>query len=225
MVRESVKETFERCATEYDRNIERIVPYYHDQHEIMLAAIPFPADQKIKILDLGTGTGVLGRILLRNFPNAFVDGVDFSERMLTVCSEMLGEFKGRFNLSCGDIETRGYDSDYDVVVAGLVLHHLTDDAKKLFFRRMYSSLNEHGVFIIRDIVQSRSERMNELYHRLWCAFERKNGIDPDRISENSKANDIPATMEDHLVWLAGAGFRDIDCVWKYNNFAVFVAFK
>lgn len=71
MVRESVKETFERCATEYDRMIEKVVPYYHDQHEIILSVIPFSAEKKIRVLDLGIGTGVLGQILLQNYPNSF----------------------------------------------------------------------------------------------------------------------------------------------------------
>lgn len=81
MVRESVKETFERCATEYDKMIEKIVPYYHEQHEVILSFIPFTKDDKIKVLDLGIGTGILGRIILQNFPSSIVDGIDISEKI------------------------------------------------------------------------------------------------------------------------------------------------
>ena len=95
MVRESVRETFEKCATEYDRMIENVVPYYHDQHEIILSTIPFPTEQKIKVLDLGTGTGVLGHIILQNYPNSFVDGIDISEKMIEVCSERLKSYQAK----------------------------------------------------------------------------------------------------------------------------------
>lgn len=145
--------------------------------------------------------------------------------MIEVCTERLKDFKNRISLSCSDIEKRDYDTEYDIVVAGLAIHHLTDNAKKHLFKEIYKSLNSNGVFIIRDIIKSESDRMNELYHKLWCDFERRNGIDPEKISDSSKANDIPTTMENHIEWLKEAGFKDVDCVWKHNNFAVFAAYK
>lgn len=225
MVRETVKETFERCATEYDRMIEKVVPYYHEQHKIILSFIPRAPSDKIKALDLGIGTGILGRIILQNFPNSVVCGFDISEKMIEVCKETLKPFNGRFSLSCTDFEKADFDTGYDIVVAGLAIHHLTDDAKKDLFRKIYKSLNNNGVFLIRDIIKSKSDRMNELYHKLWCNFERDNGIDPDKISDNAKKNDIPASVENHIAWLEKAGFKDVDCVWKYNNFAIIVAYK
>lgn len=225
MVRESVKETFERCATEYDRMIEKVVPYYHEQHEVILSLVPFAKDDKLKILDLGIGTGVLGRILLQNFPNSMVHGIDISEKMIEVCKGALKDLEGRYTLSCGDIEKADLGADHNIIVAGLTIHHLTDEAKREFFGKIYSSLNNKGVFLIRDIIKSGSDRMNELYHRLWRDHARRNGFDPDKIDKNSKEQDIPTTLENHITWLKEAGFKDVDCVWKYYNFAIFAAYK
>lgn len=225
MENKNVKETFERCAAEYDRMIEKIVPYYHEQHKIILSLIPFAKNDKIKALDLGIGTGILGRIILQNFSNSIISGIDISEKMIEVCKETLKGFGDRFTLSCGDIEKADFDTDYDIVVAGLAIHHLTDNAKKDFFRKIYKSINNNGVFLIRDIIKSESDRMNELYHKLWCDFERKNGIDPEKISEDARKNDIPASVKNHITWLNEAGFKDVDCAWKYNNFAIIVAYK
>lgn len=225
MAKETVKETFERCATQYDRMIEKIVPCYHEQHEIMLSFIPFDKDDKIKALDLGIGTGILGHIILKNFSSSVIDGIDISEKMIEVCKETLKHFEGRFTLTCGDIEKTTFATDYNLIVAGLSIHHLTDEAKRKFLCRIYDSLKVNGVFLIRDIIKSESDRMNTLYHKLWCEFERKNGIDPDKIDKNTKEDDIPTTVNNHVVWLKEAGFKDVDCVWKYNNFAIIVGYK
>lgn len=146
-------------------------------------------------------------------------------KRLEVCKGILKDYEGRFTLSCGDIEKTDFGTDYDIVVAGLTIHHLTDDAKQDFFGKICKSLNNKGVFLIRDIIKSESDRMNELYHKLWCDFERENGIDPDKITENSRKNDIPASVGNHITWLKEAGFRDVDCAWKYCNFAILVAYK
>lgn len=225
MSKKSVRDTFEKYAAGYDRMIERVIPYYHEQHKIILSLVPFPRRRKIKIVDLGIGTGVISSILLAAYPNSTAHGVDVSKKMIEVCSKQLRKFKKRLSLSCADIEKSEYATDYDVAVAGLAIHHLMDRAKERFFKKIWFSLRRGGVFIIRDIIKSESERMNKLYHKKWCEFERKNGIDPRKIEDRTKKNDIPATAENHITWLKKAGFKDVDCVWKYNNFAVFVAYK
>ena len=38
-------------------------------------------------------------------------------------------------------------------------------------------------------------------------------------------DDIPATMEDQLKWLRNAGFDEVECVWRYFNYAICLGFK
>lgn len=225
MVKNGVKKTFEECASKYDKMIEKIVPYYHEQHNIILSLMPFPKNHKIKVLDLGIGTGILSLLTLKHYPNSKVYGIDLSKNMIEVCKEQLKKFKDRLILTCGDIEEINIDNDYDIIVAGLTIHHLTDKAKRNFFKKVYNSLKTGGVFIIRDLIKSESDKINERHYKLWCDFQQKNGIDYEKILENSHEQDILATTENHIKWLKEAGFKDVDCVWKYYNFAIFIAYK
>jgi len=59
-----VQDHFEEEALEYDKAILRIVPFYHEQHEIILQILPFEKQNPLQILDLGCGTGVLSHVLL-----------------------------------------------------------------------------------------------------------------------------------------------------------------
>jgi len=225
MAIEDVKKTFEECATEYDRMIEKIVPYYHEQHKIILSIIPFADKDEIKVLDLGIGTGVLSKLILTNYPNSAIHGVDISEKMIEMSSKMLANYSNKATFECADIEKADYANDYDAILAGLAIHHLADENKRHFFKMMYNSMKVGGVFIIRDIVKSESKRMNALFRELWIEFEKANGADYDKIDKNSDEQDIPTTVNNHILWLKEAGFKDVDCVWKYANFAVFAAYK
>jgi tRNA (cmo5U34)-methyltransferase len=39
------------------------------------------------------------------------------------------------------------------------------------------------------------------------------------------AEDRPSPLVDQLSWLAQSGFRDVDVLWKYYNFAVYGGIK
>ncbi|MDI6825696.1 MAG: hypothetical protein QMD36_00670 [Candidatus Aenigmarchaeota archaeon] len=37
--------------------------------------------------------------------------------------------------------------------------------------------------------------------------------------------DKPVALEDQLLWMKEAGFREIECVWRYQNLAVYYGLK
>lgn len=225
MSKHDIKKTFDKIAKEYEEMIAKVIPYYYEQHEVMCSFIPFPQKKNIRILDVGIGTGTISKILLERYLNSTVHGVDISEKMIKVCREDLKKYSKRLTISCGAIEKIDPSNKYDLVVAGLSIHHLTNSAKSKFFKNIWKSLNKGGVLLIRDIVRSKSVKINKIYRNLWIDFMNKNNIKPNKITKNSKDNDITTTVENHMTWLKEAGFRDVDCVWKYNNVAIIVAYK
>ncbi len=225
MVTENVKQTFEKIAEDYDELIRKVVPQYEEQHDVILSLIPFDRGQKINVLDLGAGTGPLAELVLRNFSQAHVEAMDLSEKMLEVCARRLAKFEKRFVLRCQDFEHMELRNKYDVVMAGLAIHHLSHEAKRRCFSKIREALNPGGVLIIRDLVKGPGPRLDAMYEELWDAHMRKNGVEPEKIRENGRKNDIPATMQEHLNWLRDAGFEEVDCVWRFQKFAIFAAFK
>jgi tRNA (cmo5U34)-methyltransferase len=53
--------------------------------------------------------------------------------------------------------------------------------------------------------------MAEAIERMHVALERE--------------GDKPATVEDQLMWLQEAGFKVVECVWKYYHIAVILGIK
>ena len=55
--------------------------------EAMIAAVPFPADAAIDVLDVGAGAGVVSEAVLEAFPAARLTLQDFSDHMLARARE------------------------------------------------------------------------------------------------------------------------------------------
>ena len=88
--------------------------------KLIAAAIPFPIDQSLRVLDLGCGAGDAGRAIHSRFPNARIDSVDRNEFFVALCGAVnrrdgIGGRTWVRDLSEPNWR-RDLPSDYDVVV-------------------------------------------------------------------------------------------------------------
>lgn len=216
-----VRDHFEGEAFEYDSLIDRLIPCYKEQHEVMLAVIPLDRSSKLTALDLGCGTGVLSHLLLRSFPNVEVTAFDIAKNMLDVCRRNLSGYSSRLTLQHGNFGEDHLGENYDIVVSGLSIHHLCDSDKQRLYRRIFDAMSPGGIFVNREIVMGGSAYLTDLYHALWRRYIAENGEDDEKWFMNYQQEDIPASVEDQMSWLTDAGFVDVGCHWRYLNFAIF----
>jgi tRNA (cmo5U34)-methyltransferase len=211
---------FDKMAPEYENLINRLVPYFQKQNSLMMDLIPWERRATFKALDLGSGPGVLSRLLLDTFPNAQVVAFDISAAMLEICKRKLWAYPNRASFIRGDFTTDDFGSGYDAVFAGLVLHHTDDAGKRNFFKKVLGRMTPGGILLARDIVRGSTPRLNDEYEKLWRLYMRAQGEDGALWHDKFQAKDLPATVDDQLKWLKEAGFIDVDCHWRYLNFAI-----
>jgi len=53
--------------------------------KLISAAVPFPIDQGLRVLDVGCGAGDGGRVIHSRFPHAQIDFVDRNEFFVSLC--------------------------------------------------------------------------------------------------------------------------------------------
>ncbi len=222
---QQVEDHFNEDASDYDDHIVKFVPYYREQNEMMMELLPFEGTARIRGLDLGAGTGVLAEGILRRYPLAEVTVFDLSDNMLAAARERLKKFENRITFLKGDFSKDDFGIGYDLILSGLSIHHLTNPHKQKLFRRIYLALNPGGVFLNRDVVKGATERLDEIYIRLWRAYVRSNGQDDAGLMERYYAEDVPACVEDQLEWMRQAGFLDVGCHWQRTNYAIYGGHK
>ena len=212
-------------ANTYENLMERLVPQYKKQHEIIDELLPENSDKPLRVLDLGCGNGALSELVLKKLPNAYVVGFDLTPKMLEAYEENLSAYKGRFELLLGDYRFDSLGSSYDIVMAGLTLQHLTWGERQDFYTLIYSILNPNGLFILNDIIIDEDWDTRKSQYSSWMQFIAANGEDPEFWLDKHMRKDYPVTLEDHFKWLAQAGFSKKDCYWRFHNFSITMAVK
>jgi len=222
---DAVREQFEQRAFDYDGLIPRLIPRYHEQHDLILQLIPFETNANIKVLDLGAGTGILSALILPAFPQAKVLAFDMAENMLKICQTNLSAFQERLTLQQGNFAEDDFGNGYDLVVSSLAIHHLDGARKQTLFKKLFQSMNSGGILLIRDIVTGGTPRLTEQYEQLWRQYMKDSGEDDKIWFQKYLEEDIPSSMEEQTKWLAESGFADVGCHWRYLNFAIFGGVK
>lgn len=225
MVTDQIIGHFEKQVHEYDCLMQKLVPRYKKQHEIIYDLLPENTTKKIRVLDLGCGNGALSKLVLKKLPNAHVIGFDITPKMLEAYIENLSEYRGRYELMQGDYRFDSIGNNYDIVLAGLTLQHLTWGQRKSFYRLINTILKPEGSFISNDIIIDEDWDIRNRQYDNWLKFIKSNGEDPEYWFDKHMKKDYPITLKDHFKWLKEAGFHKLECHWRHNNFAITSAVK
>ena len=171
-------------------------------------------EQPQRVLDLGTGDGVLLALVRSRWPDVEAVGVDFSATMLEAAQ---ARFDG---IDAVTIVEHDLDhplpalGSFDAVVSSFAIHHLTDARKRALYGEVAACLEPGGRFANLEHVSSPTEH---LHQEFMVAL----GKDPD---DEDPSNQL-AALDVQLEWLRALGFVDVDCFWKWRELALMVGGK
>jgi tRNA (cmo5U34)-methyltransferase len=222
-----IKEHFEKESAVFDKFFFKVMPCYEEMMQSLIDALPFNTKDRLRIVDLGCGTGNLSKKLILTYPNARIICIDMADNMLKMAKTKL---KNNSNVTflLSDILDFAYKGKYDVVVASMVLHHIESKDKPRFYRKIYNSLSKRGVFFCIDIFLSSNNNLQKLYMDKWKTFMKSNGLTKKKIDDmifRHQREDRPVVFEDELAIIHKAGFKCVDVVLKRYNFAVYGGIK
>jgi tRNA (cmo5U34)-methyltransferase len=90
----SVSTKFNKYAKRYDKSRQKLIPCYSDFYKTIIKIIPFANSTPLAVADLGAGTGLLSKQILKAFPKSNMTLVDISEEMLNVAQSRLSAHSG-----------------------------------------------------------------------------------------------------------------------------------
>lgn len=219
----NVKEHFEEKSKTYDKTVFDVILKYEEVITALINAIPFRADDKFTVLDLGCGTGNISSRIKDKYPKASITCLDIAENMIEKTKKKLADY-GDIDFVVADFLSYDYPlEEYDVVVSSLAIHHLSDEGKKELYAKVYSCLRAGGVFYNADPVLGSNADLTSLNHGVWVSWleSKMSQEEVDAVVDRVNRQDIPAGLMDQLSWFSDCGFVDVDVVWKYYGYAVF----
>ncbi|QIN77298.1 methyltransferase domain-containing protein [Rubrobacter marinus] len=225
-----IGEVFDSAAPGYDRARRMLVPGFDGFYGAAVESIPFGADEPLRVLDLGAGTGLLSAMVAGRFPRSRVTLVDLSVEMLRVARRRFAGEPGRFEFRVLDHARKplpGRPRAYDVVVSALSIHHLTHGDKRELFEKVHGALAGGGWFVNADQVLGPTPEAEREYGEDWLRRVRLAGAsDGDLAAALARMKaDKNATLEAQTTWLEEAGFAPVESFYEDGRFAVYGGLK
>lgn len=211
---ERMADFFNACADGYDDHM--LIDLALDKFYEEITHLVEINHEDFCLLDLGCGTGLELNRLFEKYPSVSVTGIDLSANMLEKLKEKY-PYKS-LRLLCGSYFDLSFGGGYDVALSTYSLHHLKEEEKLFLYRKIYTSVNENGVFIEGDYIANSLEK--QIFHL----------SELDRLKREQNIHDgeffhydIPLTVETQVRLLNEAGFSDVKIARQWDNTGIFVA--
>jgi tRNA (cmo5U34)-methyltransferase len=222
----------EGVANIFDDMLARSIPFYADiQRQTVELAQRFVRPGS-SVIDLGCSLGTTLSALAKAIddPSVKFIGVDNSRPMLD---------KARANLEAAGVMSRcelreaDLNGKIDVAGASIVIMNWTLQFVRPLnrdgvIRSIFDGLADQGCLIVFEKVLGDESLLNRMYIDLYYNFKRRNGYSDMEIAEKREKLEnvlIPYRIDDNLQLLKRNGFQVCDVVFRWYNWAGFLAVK
>jgi tRNA (cmo5U34)-methyltransferase len=184
----------------------------------------------VNVLDVGCGAGNYTLMMLSKIKGLHCTLVDLSRPMLERALERVSsQTSGVVEIKEGDIrEVELRENQFDIILAGAVLHHLRDDDDwEHVFRKLFNLLNPRGCLLVSDFVSQENEILNQMIWEKYGSYLELVGGQSYRSSvfDYVAKEDTPRSLNFQLDLMKRVGFKHIEILHKNLCFAAFIAIK
>ena len=143
-IKDDSSRRFDGWSKKYDRSLLQFL-IFRRSHNMFISNIMHDV-RKVRILDVGCGTGEFAMKLKSYKEDANVYGLDISPHMINIAK---AKFNGEIDFKIGDVEKMPYEDDYfDYLTCSHSFHHYPH--KKKAVREMFRILKPKGKIMIID---------------------------------------------------------------------------
>ena len=189
---------------------------------VEVAAQIAPTEKKIRILDLGCGTGLELDQVFQRAPNATITGIDLAPGMLERLRKKYRERLHQIHLiQANYLDVPFGEEEYDYAISTLTVHHLPPENKAIVYRKIRKALKDGGSYMEGDQTTSEAGEREGLER-----FRSEVAKLPD--AGRARWNyDITLSTGTNMRLLREAGFRQVNLIRdnKPGKCAVIVARK
>ena len=218
----------EDVASVFDDMLGRSVPFYKQMLELTTSFAIKYIKEDSTIYDLGCSTAST-LISIANHSNKNLDliGIDTSEAMLIRAKQKTKAYGHNITFINDDIFNIDFKKS-NVIISNYTLQFIRPLQREKLIKKIYNSLEEGSVFIFSEKVVTDDKVLNKQFIDEYYEFKKTQGYSEFEIAQKREALEnvlIPYTYEENKKMIEDAGFKHFDCIFKWVNFATFIAIK
>jgi tRNA (cmo5U34)-methyltransferase len=115
-----------------------------------------------------------------------------------------------------------------VILSVLTIQFTPIEYRLQILRDVYEHLADDGVFIFVEKVLGETACLDRLFRNNYYAMKEANGYTEEEIERKKLSLEgvlVPVTASMNEQLLKASGFKEVDCFWRWSNFAGWVALK
>jgi tRNA (cmo5U34)-methyltransferase len=218
----------EEVAAVFDDMLQRSVPFYKESQKIT----EFFAFKQLEnggiAYDLGCSTATLLINISRKLSNiATLIGLDNSEAMLEQARKKCEAFKADIELANADILEYEY-KEADLFISNYTLQFIRPLIREELVKKISASLKKDGMFIFSEKVISHHPKLNKDLIECYYDFKKEQGYSEYEIMQKREALEnvlVPYSEDENIKMAKNCGFSHCEVVFRWANFATFIAIK
>ncbi|WP_297441343.1 carboxy-S-adenosyl-L-methionine synthase CmoA [Sulfurimonas sp.] len=218
----------EEVAAVFDDMLERSVPFYKDSQKITEFFALKNLHEDGILYDLGCSTATILLNIHRKLKlNAVLIGLDNSEAMLAQAQRKCEAYGANIEVLNADILEYDYKLA-DVFISNYTLQFIRPLVREELVKKIAVSLKKEGVFIFSEKVISHHAKLNKELIECYYDFKKEQGYSEYEIMQKREALEnvlVPYSEEENIKMALNAGFSHCEVIFRWSNFATFLAIK
>jgi len=218
----------EDVASVFDDMLSRSVPHYDDMLQLTTAFALKYTKENSTIYDLGCSTATTLINIAKNSESKLnLIGIDTSNAMINRAQHKAKAYGIDIEFIEDDIFNVNFQAS-NVIISNYTLQFIRPLQREKLIKKIYDSLEKGSIFIFSEKVITDNKILNKQFIDEYYNFKKTQGYSEFEISQKREALEnvlIPYSYEENKKMILDAGFSNFDCIFKWVNFATFVAIK
>ena len=218
----------EEVAAVFDDMLARSVPFYDESQKITEFFVHKNLREDSIVYDLGCSTASLLINISRKLKvDATLVGLDNSDAMLERAKKKCEAFSADVELENADILSYEY-KPADIFISNYTLQFIRPLVREELVKKIADSTNKEGIFIFSEKVISHHSKLNKDLIECYYDFKKEQGYSEYEIMQKREALEnvlVPYSEEENIKMALNCGFTHCEVVFRWANFATFIAIK
>jgi tRNA (cmo5U34)-methyltransferase len=216
----------EEVASVFDDMLNRSVPFYQENLKLQIEILKEFLKENDLVIDLGSSTGTFLIELAKKKPLKLI-GIDNSEAMINRAKQKAKAFGVKIDFLQEDFLDFSFPKS-NSIVANYTIQFVRPLKREKLIKKIYSSLKRNGIFLMSEKLITENKKLNKIMIDIYYNYKKEKGYSEFEIAQKREALEnvlIPYSMQENIEMLKNTGFKDIEVIFRWNNFATFIAFK